>query len=115
MNTLLLDDQNWDLQIDADGNIAIQTGAAAIAQDAASACKTWLGEVYYNTTIGVPYEQILANLPPASFVKAKLAAAALTVPGAATAVVYLTSYTNRSLGGQVQITTTDGTTAAANF
>lgn len=115
MNTLQLDDSGWDLVIDAYGNIAMRTGGIAIAQDAASACKTWLGEVYYNTTLGVPYPQILAHLPPASFVKSKLAAAAETVPGVASATVYLTSYSNRELGGQVQITTSDGAVEAANF
>lgn len=115
MDTLQLDDTNWDLMIDADGDIALRTGAIAIAQDAASACKTWLGEVYYDTTLGIPYQQILGNLPPLSYVKQKLEDAAETVPGVASATAFLTAYSNRDFAGQIQITTTDGSTAAANF
>ena len=55
MNTIALSSPAWDLEVDATGNIAMATGPNAIAQDVASAISTFLGEVYYDTTLGVPY------------------------------------------------------------
>ncbi len=124
MNPLLLntalDDLGlpvWDLSIDASGNIAVQTGAAALAQDAASAIKTFLGECWWDTTIGVPWStQILGKRPSLALLKQQLVDAALTVPNVASAVVYISGFSNRSVAGQVQVV--DGTTgsiAASNF
>lgn len=115
-STLLLDTVAWDLCLDAHGNIAVATEPYAVAQDVASAVRTFQGEVYYSTTLGVPYWlQILGKFPPLALVKAKFNAAALTVPGVATAVTYVTSWTNRQIKGQVQITTTTGAKLATGF
>jgi hypothetical protein len=110
MNTLLLSTDNWDLTVDNSGNIAIAQGPYAIAQDVASAVRTFLGECWYDTTQGVPYlEQILGQLPSLQFMKAKFIAAGLTVPGVASIACFLTGPgSNRELGGQLQITDTDG-------
>ena len=54
-DTLLLDLTNWDLVLDVNGNIAIARPPYALAQDAASAVKTFQGECYYDTTLGIPY------------------------------------------------------------
>ena len=111
MNTLLLDTKVWDLLIDAQGNIAAASDPYSQAQDAASAIKTFRGECYYNITIGVPYwANILGKAPPLSLVKAYVVAAALTVPGVTAAVCYISSFINRRIGGQVQITNTVGKT-----
>jgi hypothetical protein len=64
VRTLLLDTATWDLVLDVKGNIAIASEPYSLAQDAASAIKTFLGEVWYDTTQGVPYfEQILGKPP----------------------------------------------------
>lgn len=115
MNTIYLSPSTWDLVADVNGNIAMATNPYAQAQDAATAIKTFLGECYYNTTLGVAWWNILGQLPPINYVKAQLVAAALTVPGVTKAVVYITSFTARALTGQVQITTDDGLNATANF
>jgi hypothetical protein len=57
VKTLLLDRSLWDLTLDINGNIAMASEPYAIAQDVASACRTFLGECYYDTSQGVPYFQ----------------------------------------------------------
>jgi hypothetical protein len=103
--TLLLDTVTWDLVLDASGNIAVANPPYQLAQDAASAIKLFLGELYYDTTQGVPYFQsILGQSPPLSLIKAKLVAAAETVPGVTGAQVFISSVNQRTLNGQVQVT-----------
>ena len=81
MNTLLLDVGLWDLTLDADGNIAVAAEPYALAQDVASACRTVLGEVYYNVSLGVDYfGQLFGKTPPAAIFQEQFVAAALTVP-----------------------------------
>ena len=116
-STLLLSSQN-DLTLDANGNIAVATEPYALAQDAASAIKTFLGEVFYDTTIGVAYfSQIFGNFAlPLSLLKEAMVDAALTAStDIASAQVFISGLTNRSLSGQVQIISTTGQSSAANF
>ena len=90
-NTLLLDRTKWDLVIDSAGNIAMAKPAYALSQDVASAIKLFLGELYYDTTKGIPYwENVLGKLPPPSLIIGYIEKAALTVPGVVTALIVLT-------------------------
>lgn len=114
MQTLLLDPATWDLLVDATRNIAVADDPYSKAQDAGSAIKLFSGEDYYDTTRGVPYwSQILGKAVPVSLLKAKLVAAAETVPGVTAAKCYITSIDNRAVHGQVQITDQSGTVLAA--
>lgn len=115
MDTLLLDTIAWDLVVDSNGNIAVASDPYSQAQDAASAIRTFLGEVYYDTTLGVDYSTILDAFPSISQMKQQFVNAALTVPGVVSAVVYITTFSNRTITGQVQIINESGNTAAANF
>jgi hypothetical protein len=116
MQTLLLDTVAWDLTVDTANNIAVASDPYSMAQDAASAIRTFAGEVYYNTQLGVPYfSQILGYAPPIGLMKANFNEAALTVPGVVTSKCFITSWDNRVVTGQVQITDTSGTTSAAGF
>lgn len=108
--SLLLDRDNSDLCVDASGNIALASEPYAQVQDAASACKVWAGEAWYDTTLGVPFVS-----QPVQVVKARLALAAESVPGVTSAAVVLTTLTDRTLGGQVQIRTAGGATLVAGF
>ena len=101
MNTLILDTVKWDLLIDAAGNIAVAQDPYSQAQDAASAIRTFQGEVYYDTTLGIPYwEKVLGFAPPLSLIKHYINTAALTVPGVVGAVSYINSFVKRAIGGQ---------------
>jgi len=116
MKTLLLDRTEWDIVLDADGNMAIGEAPYAIAQDVASAVRTFKGECWYDSALGIPYfEQILGHWPPMPLVKELITKAALTVPGVASARCVFATVTNRVLSGQIQITDTSGVTSNANF
>lgn len=116
MDTLLLDRSNWDLCKNAAGDIAMASDPYAIAQDVASAIKLFLGELWYDTTKGVPYfGQILGERPPLTFLKAKFIAAALTVPEVVSAVCYIESITGRTIIGQVQVTDKTGAITTVGF
>lgn len=119
-STLYLDVAKWDLTADASGNIALATPPYALTQDVASACRTFLGEVYYDTTLGVPYlgntqdvddpgRQLLGRTPALNILQGALAAAAITVPDVETADCVISSFDEtRTATGQVQFTTADG-------
>lgn len=116
--TLALDPSTWDLTLDGAGNIALALDPDSLAQDAASAIKTFLGECYWDTTVGVPYmTQILGKSPPTiALLKEQFVGAALTVPGVAAAQCFITSLSGRSVSGQVQVVgASSGKTSAANF
>lgn len=116
MDTLLLELNDWDLVTDASRNIALASVPYARAQDVASAIKTFLGEVYYDTTIGVPYfQQILGQTPPVAVFQEYMIAAALTVPGVVSATCVVESFIGRTVTGQVQFTDSSGTTSTVGF
>jgi hypothetical protein len=114
---MLLDD-TWDLTVDAAGNMALAPMSPPdnLAQDAASAVRTWLGEEYWNTQIGIPWQTILGSVPNLPLLKQQLVNAALTVPGVATAIVFLSSFDNRAISGQIQVVAQGtGQTSYQNF
>jgi len=105
VKTLLLDTGAWDLVADAAGNIALAAEPYALAQDVASAIRTFLGEVWYDRTLGIPYfEQILGKTPPVTLFEEYMINAALTVPEVVSATCVIESYsrTTRKVQGQVQ-------------
>jgi hypothetical protein len=108
--TLLLDQATWDLTVDIDGNIAVASLPYSAVQDACSAIRTVLGELWYDTTQGVPYNQIFGLQANLSFLKLQFSRAALTVPAVVSATTFITSLTNRALKGQVQLVLADGST-----
>lgn len=116
-STILLDREAWDLVLDADGNIAAAAEPYSLAQDAASAIRTFLGEVYFDTAIGVPYlSKIFGKKPQLSLLKAEFERAARTVEGVAAAQCFLFELGERRVGGQIQVTSAQtGQTTAANF
>lgn len=101
--TLLLDVDAWDITLDANGNLAVASEPYAQLQDVASECRTFAGECWYNTTIGIPYfGEILGENTPIPALKEYLVLAAKRVPGITDATVYITSIADRSVSGQIQ-------------
>lgn len=117
MDSWLLDRTSWDLVLDINGNMAVASAPYALAQDAASAIRTFQGEVYYNTQLGIPYwSEILGHFPPPALMKAYFNKAALTVPTVVKAQTFLNPIkSNRVASGQVQITDQNGVTVGMNF
>jgi hypothetical protein len=117
-STLLLDQTAWDLVLDASGNIALAAPPYAVAQDVASAQRTFLGEVYYDETQGIPYFQdILGQFPPISLVTSLLQNQALTVSGVVDATTTIQSFDsdNQTVSGQTVFTDISGATTTVNF
>jgi hypothetical protein len=116
MKTLLLDPKTWGLLLDAQGNLALASDPYSLAQDAASAIRLVLGELWYDVNQGVPwFSDVLGKRPPVSLIQAKLVEAALTVPGVTSAKVFISSIEGRLVRGQVQIVTDAGLASAAGF
>lgn len=114
-STLLLNPVTWDLVVDINGNIAVATAPYQLAQDAASQIRTFLGEVFYDTSQGVQWWNILGKALVLPFLKSQLQSAAETVPGVASATCYISSFTNRNVTGQVQVTSEAGGVFTATF
>lgn len=116
MSTLLLDLTNWDLVVDAAGNIAVAQEPYATAQDVASAIKTFQGECWFDGSIGLPYfSDILGYAPPLSLVQELFVAAAKTVANVKDARCTITAFENRTLSGYVNFTTQDGQTGQVSI
>lgn len=124
MDTLLLAVDTRDLCLDASGNIAVASTPYALAQDVASCLRTFIGEVWYDDTLGIPYfQKILGKSPPLTVFQALMEQTALTaVP--TTADVYVVSATciiqsfdiaSRVITGQVQFTDSTGQTGSVSI
>lgn len=112
--TLLLDQGSWDLVLDAAGNIAVASEPYSLAQDAASACRTFLGECYWDTTQGIAYvEKVFGKPIPLPVLKQLLVTAALTVPGVVSAQFFVQTLKDRALTGQIQVVSSTGVVSAA--
>lgn len=107
MKTLPLNVSTWDLVLDGDGNWNLAEPYISVAQDVASAWKTFLGECWYDTTLGMPLMQsIFGQLPPASLVVSKLTSQAFTIADVKDVrIVSLQLLPNRALTGQGVILT----------
>jgi hypothetical protein len=114
MNTLALstpdqDGTGWDLVVE-NGTLKVNSGGIALAQDVASAVRTFRGECWYDSTLGVPYFQNILGLRVSlQFLKQALVTAGLVVPDVASIKCFLTGPgSGREIGGQLQITSSSG-------
>jgi hypothetical protein len=113
MDTVALDYSLWDLTVDQYGNWATvgdatpgdATGPAIrMAQDVATRCLTWYGELYYDATQGIRYSNILGQAPNLTLVQNSFTTQALKVSDVVQATADFT-FANRTVAGT--ITTTD--------
>ncbi len=111
MHQSLLLSSSWDLTLDGAGNIAVGDSDISIAQDVASACRTFLGECWYDNSLGMPYWQsILGKYPSGSLVSAKLIGQALLIQDVEAATVPALNLSNRAMTGTMVIQDTGGQT-----
>lgn len=96
MDTLALDISIWDLDVDVYGNWRTVGDATPgtlmgpgmrLAQDVATRCLSWRGEVYYDVTQGIRYETIMGYPPNMALIQSAFSQEALKVPLCATALV----------------------------
>lgn len=115
-DTLLLDQEAWDLVLDSFGNIALASPSYSLAQDVASAIRLFQGELWYDTTQGVPYFQdILGQKPPLSLLTGLIETAALTVPAVISAQCVISSFSNRVAAGIVKFIDASGQENGVTF
>lgn len=107
--TLFLNPETWDLELGSDGNIAVATDTYQQAQDICSAGRTFLGEAYYNKSLGIPYfEDVLGTHGfPLALYKMYLENAALSIGGVESASAILGHDLNRKATGYIAFTNSD--------
>jgi hypothetical protein len=98
-------------------DIATVSNQQQIVQDVASLIQTYQGEVYYDTSVGIPWNtNVLAQPYAPTLLKPMLQNAALTVPGVVQAQVLLTGYVNsRIVSGSINILDATGVSLGLNF
>lgn len=100
---------DWDLTLDGAGNIAVGDSDTSVIQDVASACRTFLGECWYDNSLGMPYWQsILGKYPSGSLVASKLVGQAELIEGVEAATVTALNLSNRAMTGTMAVQVTDG-------
>lgn len=105
MTTLFLHANTWDLCLDDEGNIAYAKDPYAKAQDVASAIKLFKGELYYDTTQGIPYfDETLGKKQSLALYQYRLEQAALRVKGVVSAKANIESGAGREVTGSVTFT-----------
>lgn len=109
--TIPLNTGSWDIELDSNGNLALTDEDYSIAQDVASAIRTFLGECWYDVTLGLPYfGTILGQRPPSSLLISLVTEAALTVATVTSVtVVRLLLTQDRVLSGSVIVVSTSST------
>ncbi len=115
--TLFLRPDTWDLALDANGNIAVGTDVYQQAQDVASACRTFRGELYYDTQTGIPYDtEILGGTGfPLALYKLYLEEAALSIDGVVSAQASLNTNDRRNVIGAIIFTNDQNETGQINL
>lgn len=101
--------QDWDLQLDDMGNIATVEGGLQTAQDVATSCRVWKGELIYDIERGVPYAQeILGQRPNLSLLQSDFENEAKRIEGVASVEVVIDSFDNRKLVPDIRLTLENG-------
>ena len=111
MRTLFLLPATWDLELDASGNIAVASDIYQQTQDVASACRTFLRDVYYDQAVGIPYfENVLGRHGfPLALYKMHLEEAAKSISGVVSANAQI-GLAGRVASGSIAFTNEDNQT-----
>jgi hypothetical protein len=127
MDTLALDTGLWDLSTDVYGNLATvgdatpanaQTGPGMrLAQDVATRCRAWRGEVYFDTTQGINYPTILGMAPNLAVVQNAFNTEALKVPSCETAIAQFSfnAGSTREITGTITVADVSGNSGAVTL
>ena len=115
--TIFLDPRTWDLSLDVNGNIAVATSTYQRAQDIASECRTFRGDIYLDQLRGIPYkESILGkNKYPLGLYQSELHRCAMSVDGVVSANIKLNQLQNRVLTGIIEFTDIENNTASISL
>ena len=100
----------WDLELDAAGNISTLSEGDAVLQNVCNRLKLFTNDAYYDPERGVPHFSLeLGVKPMLNLVRSRFIAAALTVPGVQNASIYNLTHDKdkRLLSGVLQVTLDD--------
>lgn len=124
MDTLALDVALWDLTTDVYGNLATvgdstpasaQTGPGMrLAQDVATRVRAWNGEVYFDTSQGIRYPNILGAAPNMAVLQNAFNTEALLVPLCETAIsdFAFAAGAKRQVTGTLNVSDVNGNSAS---
>lgn len=105
-DSLYLNPETWDLQLDNQGNIAYCKPPYATAQTVANAIKLFDGELYYNTNAGIPYfNDILGRPHSYSLYKHYIIDACKRVESVSNVELVINKFKNNILSGAVTFET----------
>ena len=98
-----------DLYLDSYGNISVSYDLQAVLEECAQAAQTRLGELIYNTNVGIPYEQVLwIGTPNIEQFNAALRVAFLSIDQVTDVISLTMSQSNNTLSYTAIINTTFG-------
>lgn len=101
---------DWDLCLDAFGNLEACNDDDAICQDVSCALRLFTNDSYYEPTKGIPYLSIVLGVTPfESLVRSELTNTAKSVGGVLDASVENLTIENRILSFDMKCLTTNGT------
>lgn len=122
MDSIALDPATWDFTVDAYGDWAtvgdatpgLETGPEyRMAQDVATRLMAWRGEVYYDTTQGMPYDTLLGSANVALLqALATQEALKVTPVVACDASLTFTRGKSRTVTGTIYVSDAQGSTGA---
>lgn len=116
MDSLYLDPNTWDLTLTADGDIAIAKAPYSTAQSVANAIRLFEGELYYDTSKGVPYfDEVLGKPHSYAFFKYRMEEAARRVNGVTDVNVSISSHNGRVIVGTVSFKDENNETYTVNL
>lgn len=100
---------DWDLYLDAFGNLETCNDDEAICQDASCALRLFTNDSYYEPSKGIPYLDIVLSVSPfESLVRSELINTAKSVDGVLDASVEDFTVEKRSLKLKMKCLTTNG-------
>lgn len=106
MKTLALND-DWDIYIDDNSNIATKEKNERLAQDVASSVMVWKGECAFDVERGIEFSKMEEHR---NTIETEINNQALLVDGVADSYVEMTSFENRTLTPVIHVTNEENET-----
>lgn len=105
-----------DTFLDSNRNIAIISDVLSVSQTVKNAISLWLGEYQFDTTLGIPWQNILGNPLNKSLLNSYLKTAILRVPYVTqvVSIEYFPDDMKRILGIKITYLNTDNLTSVTN-
>jgi hypothetical protein len=104
--------EDWDMQLDAEGNIILADSDYAIAQNCANEIRLWTNDAYYQADNGIDWMNVqLAKGLDATVLRSEIRAACMRVAGVqSVSSIVLNSFDTetRELRGEIVVITENG-------